>query len=92
MTYPDLMKGWKNGTEFDRRVQIHGLVNIWVSRWAPRFGEDGRVVAGEGGFRGGSGEGRGGMGLGMGGQGERYGGGKGRKSAVQAWLREQNSG
>ena len=82
------MKGWKDGTEFDRRVQIHGLVNLWVSCWAPRFGVDGRV----GGMKMGTGMG---MGMGMGrqgeGDGEGYGGGKemekeGRE-AVQRWLR-----
>ena len=80
VTYPHLMKGWKDGTEFDRRVQIHGLVNLWVSCWAPRFG------GAEGGMK---------MGMGVGGQsegeGEGYGGGKemekeGRE-AVQRWLR-----
>ncbi|KAG7005940.1 hypothetical protein G7Y79_00017g043220 [Physcia stellaris] len=48
VTYPHLMEGWKDGTEYDRRVQIHGLVNLWVSCWAPRFGGDGRVGGGEG--------------------------------------------
>ena len=42
--YPDLMKGWHTGTEYDRRLQIHGLVNIWTSIWAPQVLDDGRMV------------------------------------------------
>ena len=76
------MKGWKDGTEYDRRVQIHGLVNIWVSCWAPRFGEHGRVEGMKMGM---------GTGMGMGGQGEGewYGRGieKEGREAVQRWLR-----
>ena len=96
------MEGWRDGTGYDRRVQIHGLVNLWVSCWAPRFGEDGRVVAGEEDGRiGAEGDGRGGMGRGrarmrevaVGEQreGERYEGVKEKekegREAVQRWLR-----
>ena len=48
MTYPDLMRGWKDGTEHDRRLQIHGLVNLWTSMWAPKFAPDGTVLEVEG--------------------------------------------
>ena len=43
VTFPDLMKGWKTGTEYDRRLQIHGLVNLWTSIWAPQVKEDGSI-------------------------------------------------
>ena len=42
------MRGWRTGTEYDRRIQIHGLVSIWISQWAPRFAEDGSVIGGNG--------------------------------------------
>ena len=43
VTFPELMKGWKTGTEYDRRLQIHGLVNTWTSIWAPQFVDE-RVI------------------------------------------------
>ncbi|KAL8785473.1 MAG: hypothetical protein Q9195_008616 [Heterodermia aff. obscurata] len=48
VTFPGLMQGWKDGTEYDRRIQIHGLVNIWSSMWAPKIAQDGRVLEAEG--------------------------------------------
>ena len=42
------MRGWKDGTEHDRRLQVHGLVHIWVSMWAPRFAKDGSILWNEG--------------------------------------------
>ena len=48
VTFPDLMRGWKDGTEHDRRLQVHGLVHIWVSMWAPRFAKDGSILWNEG--------------------------------------------
>ena len=48
VAFPGLMQGWKTGTEYDRRIQIHGLVNIWVSMWAPQISQDGSVLGGEG--------------------------------------------
>lgn len=42
--YPRLMQGWRTGTEYDRRLQIHGLVSIWTSDWAPDVQDDGSMV------------------------------------------------
>ena len=51
--YPRLMEGWRTGTEYDRRLQIHGLVSIWTSIWAPQVLDDaGRMVQKEDYIRG----------------------------------------
>lgn len=36
--YPELERGAKGGAERERRIAVHGQVNIWVSDWAERVG------------------------------------------------------
>ena len=38
VTFPNLMEGRKTGTEYERCIQVHGLVKIWVSMWASNYG------------------------------------------------------
>lgn len=32
-----LMLAFVTGTEWERRMLVHGLASIWVGRWAERF-------------------------------------------------------